>query len=233
MHRWTVLAFLVLGSCHSKSFFEKPIYSSQNMSRSSSEIELPSSLWDQIEKVYTSSLATREMKKDEGEKKSEKSESQDEPHLQIPTEFTTLKVFLVEKTHGVLGDRNFELTFGEGGGDLDLQDFVSDINGTFYMGMRFGQELADSPLHVFFLSNSRQRKLSGEIYGSGCGHYFDITSFFNRSMKGSGFEVNTTNQRAVSALAGTFFLSAVISGKLYLSQLTVRDSRYRALQCRR
>lgn len=155
-------------------------------------------------------------------------------HFSLPTEFAPIKAYLIEKNRGILGRHHVELSFGPGGGEIDLRDFVENKNGSFRWAVEFVPEAPpEAERKVFFLSNSVRRKRGHEVIGNGCNRYYDVTSAFAHAMKGHGFLVNTTDDRHVSALAGTYFFAVKHEGKLLLAQLTVRDSGQRALQCRR
>lgn len=154
-------------------------------------------------------------------------------HLSLPTEFAPLKVFLIEKNRGILRRQNTELAFGPGGGEIDLRDLVESKRGSFYLAFEFMPEADPKAEHkVFFLSNGIRRKRGDEKIGNGCDRYYDVTKAFDKAMKGEGFLLNTTDQRHVSALAGTFFFATKHADKLFLAQLTVKDSGQRALHCR-
>ena len=155
----------------------------------------------------------------------------------LPTEFAPLRVYLVEKNRGVLHGINHEIVFGPGGGELDLQDFVENRKGSFYFAVEF---MPDVPIEkgslnrkIFFLSNSLRRHNKSETIGNGCHNYYDITTSFEAAMRGTGYALNTTDLRHVSALAGTFFFALKNEGKLSIAQLTIKDSSHRGLQCRR
>jgi hypothetical protein len=51
-------------------------------------------------------------------------------------------------------------------------------------------------------------------------------------MKHDGFLLNTSDQRDVSALVGTYVFVSTVSGKLHMATLIIKDDMHRALQCR-
>lgn len=152
---------------------------------------------------------------------------------EVPTDFMPIKVFLIEKNKGVLGGENHLLSFGPGGGELDLANFLGERQGTFHIAFEIGLERGDNPFKVFYLSNARKREIDGITYGAGCNTYHDITGFFEKSMKGEGIRVNTTQERYVSVLAGTYFFALSHEGQLRIAQVTIRDSRFRQYHCHR
>jgi hypothetical protein len=210
-----ILFVLVFASCTKTPRYKKKTYSERNMNSVTAGVELPVSLWSKLEAVP-------------GEK------AVDEPW---PTKFFGIRVFLSEKNRGILGGVNHELIYGEGGGELDLADFLQSKNGSFYFAIEAMIEgKPDKPKperHVFYLSNAVKRRLGNEAVGAGCGTYHDITGFIDNVMKGEGIQVNTTAGRHVSTLAGTYFFAIPYENHLYLAHLTVKDSRFRVLHCRR
>lgn len=215
MRIWSAaLALLILG-CQGKSTFKELKYREQEMPAPQTDVKLPSKLWSLFENPNLE----------------EKAET--ETFDQKPTEFLPIKVYLHERNKGILGGFNHELSFQAGGGDLDLKDFVTEKSGSFFIGFEADAKVPLDHLRVYFMSDSEERKLAGDVYGSGCNTYFEITSAFKKAMAKDGFLVNTTSQRHVSALAGTYFFVNEQGEKLYLTRLTIRDSRYPSLHCKK
>ena len=151
---------------------------------------------------------------------------------EVATELFPLQAFLYEKNNGMLGGRNFQLQFGKGGGELDLQKLVADKFGSFYFVLRLPEEFKELPSKVFFLSNTKERTVEGEKLGAGCSKFMDVTSFFNKTLSRDGILLNTTDARHLAAVGGTFFVAVPGGGKVKLAQLTVTDGRFRSLFCR-
>lgn len=144
----------------------------------------------------------------------------------------TVTAFLVQKTPGILRDRNWKLNYGPGGGTLDFADYVeAEKRGTFYFIIREELEDYDS-LEVWYVSNSQKRKIGTESVGTGCGQYLDISKYYQKEMKKEGFSVNTSDARHVSALAGTYFIIVTKEKQKYIAALEVFDSRLNQLMCR-
>lgn len=210
------LLFLTLTSCNKEPKYKKNSYAQKNMNSITAGVELPVSLWSKLEAVP-------------GEK------AKDEPW---PTKFIPIKVYLSEKNRGILNGQNHELIYGDGGGELDIADFAVSKNGSFFVAIEpqmvpIKPEAPEPKLQVFYLSNAVKRRLGNEDVGAGCGTYHDISHFFVKAMKGEGIQVNTTTGRHVSTLAGTYFFAIPYENHLYLAHLTIKDSRFRVLQCRR
>ncbi len=148
-------------------------------------------------------------------------------------DFAGVRVFLMERTPGILGGKNLELAFGTGGGELDLADYVQLDRGTFSVAFEISSPHGEAPLRVFFLSNSRRRKVGYDSYGSGCENFYEISSYFNKAMLDRGLLVSSTDRRHVSALVGTYIFAFNYDTKLNLSQVTIKDSRFKDLHCRK
>ncbi len=210
-----VLVAVTLASCTKVPRYKKKAYSERAMNSVTAGVELPVSLWAKLEAVPGAKAAN-------------------EPW---PTKFFGIRVFLSEKNRGILGGTNHELVYGEGGGELDLADFLQTKNGSFHIAVEAmieGRPEKPKPVRqVFYLSNAVKRHLGNEAVGAGCGTYHDITGFFDGAMKSEGIQANTTAGRHVSTLAGTYFFAIPYEHHLYLAHLTIKDSRFRVLHCRR
>ncbi len=234
------------------------------MSRATIDIDLPSALWDRIESVYHSTYvkAAKEEAKSEAPKaetakgeasknEGSKSDPADAILDEVTKEYVPISVKLIEKAdnHGMLQSQDHHLTFGPGGGVIDLADFVENRRGSYFFQVEFGKgketvsaevgeagalsrDYSKEPIKVFYLSNAKRRRLSGKIIGSGCNKYYDVSSFFASAMKAKGLLLNTTEHLDVSAISGSFFFVSQINKTLYISQLSIKDSRFSTLQCR-
>lgn len=222
----SLVALLLLVACSSE---KQPDYvpakaQSLNMSGAAEDVKLPSELFDELMEVYRPTLEDQEATDQSSDSRAK---------LKIPTEFFAFNLFLTEKTKGVLGGDNSELAYGKGGGVLDLKDFIHLQKGTFLLGFKpLLPDIGEEKLKVLFLSNSYRRESEGTVYGAGCNVYLNVSDFFNKSMATTGIVVNVAKERHVGLLGGTLFFAISIKGKLYLSQLTIRDSRYKNLFCR-
>ncbi|MEZ0391875.1 MAG: hypothetical protein ACAH59_06650 [Pseudobdellovibrionaceae bacterium] len=141
--------------------------------------------------------------------------------------FAPLAVRLVEKTSGVLIEPEIEIRLPRGGGEIDLSKFVKDTKGTFRVFFEIPELSDESKMQVFFISRARKRKLEGEVWGAGCNKYMDIKSFLLGEGKKKGIEVNTTRNRHLSVLGGTFFFSL----DKQVTQVTFTDSQQSQLFC--
>lgn len=224
MRRIVLFSFLIAGlaSCKKGPEWKQATYVDVNVKSSASDIQVPASLWEKV-LALAKPAAPAGKKSEEGEKKEEATpETVQEP----------LKVYLAERNKGVLKGQNLALAIPGGGGEIDLGDYVQPLRGSYFVAFEFLPEVAAPQTHVFFLSNSVIRKLGEQKVGSGCETYFDLTKRFETEMKHSGFLVNTSEQRDVSALAGTYLFVSTYDGKLHMATLVIKDDSHRALQCR-
>lgn len=233
--RYLIFGLLILVnlSCDKRPPYLRREFSVKAMPPAAEDIMLPVSLFDKIEEVANYKLKGFGTSGDKAEHEPEKPDSKGDTVQKATVEMAPLKVFLIEKTKGILGYETLQLDYPKGGGELDLRDYVQEKQGSFYVVIEFGVVPGENPFKIFYLSNAQKRKLSGDIVGAGCNKYFDISSYYKNSLNSMGFLVNTTNQRDVSALAGSYFFATKVGGKRYMAQLTIKDSRHRQLLCRR
>lgn len=142
--------------------------------------------------------------------------------------FANIKVKLIEKTAGVLTDPEIEFHFPKGGGNIDLSQYVkSQPVGTFSVFFEFEEPPAGEKGKVFFIPQAKKRKIEGEVWGSGCNKYLDLKKYVLGEVQKKGIEVNTTDQRHLAVIGGTFFFANDLS----VSQITFRDSTQASLFC--
>jgi hypothetical protein len=258
------LQIVLLSACKQESApWKAHAFTTQDLSRSDVQGRLPQSLWEKITAVLAEQKGVSGSEKGHGGEgkghEAKGGEGGAAPLLSkgpLPSVFAPLKVYLIEKNHGILSHGNTAITLAAGGGTIDLHDFVLPRSGSFYFAVEFlpakptsdvakegsKEGSKDAPKdtakealepHVFFLSGSRIRTIDGETFGSGCDTYFDVSLAFKKAMAGDGFLVNTSEGRDTSTLAGTYFFAAAQDGKLYLASLNIKDSAHPRLLCQR
>ncbi|MDZ4662163.1 MAG: hypothetical protein SGJ18_11155 [Pseudomonadota bacterium] len=205
-------------------FERKDNFEKVSIGQGNHETMIPSELWDRLEKFYTDSGLTLEDKIAERGSKQKK--------IEVPVLFMPLKVFLSEKTSGTLGGQNYQIGFEQGGGTLDLKNFVKKNYRSFYLAVELGENTESGSLKIFFVSNAKEAPIGKEIYGSGCGKYMDITSFYNKVISKVGVELSAAGNRYVHVVTGTYIFALIKNSSLYLSQVTVLDSRFKKSMCR-
>jgi hypothetical protein len=248
------LTFLLsLGGCHQDSAKKSIGGAILDLTKQDEDFVIPSSLWKTFEESYpelTVLRAPKEGEKEEDKKEEKKEEGGDghskksDPRVEAeqrerdellkhrPTiDGLSLLVSLTEKTTGLFLDgQDYNVKIGGGGGTLDFKDIYPEKKmGTFFLKVKYGSEMDPKKTKVFFLSNTPKRENVG--FGSGCNRYFDITRYWNKSMKGEGITLNTVALRHLSVLTGTFFFMSPFNGKLRLGRLSIKDSRHPELIC--
>lgn len=200
-------------------------FRTENMTQSSTDVMVPVSLWQILESHYAPLQAF-------GNAQIKSKKEFTKSRIDIPMKFMAVNVYLVEKTRNLLEGDNRKLVFGDGGGVIDLKDYIGDRSGLFEFSVELIYEgkVQPSPT-VYFLSNSKKRMIGSVSFGSGCNVYLEITDYFNKVMKDGGLQLTTLDSRHLSVLAGTFFFVTYLDGNLVLAQLTVKDSGKVDLQC--
>lgn len=206
---FALLMMLTFG-CTNNSVFEKAKYQELKVSELSPDIKIPSEAWDLLE-----------FKKSEHE----------EVVAKTPI-FSEISVSLVQKNDGIIKNGAVKIFLPKGGGTVDLSQFVEDQGGTFYVGFDFADFKDAIEKKVLFVSGARKRKIGGKIFGAGCNQYFDITDSFFKQMKHEGIKVNTTQDRYLSILGGTFLFAAKNSTDIRIAQVTFKNSKTPSLFCK-
>lgn len=145
--------------------------------------------------------------------------------------FSNVKVRLTEKNPSIVKKSIIEVEFPRGGGELDMSSYLTGNQGTFFVNFDF-PEFEDADFKkVIFISNSRKRKIGDQIFGSGCHEFFDVTNRFLAESQSGGLAVNTTRNRHVTVLGGSFILVAKKNKQNYLAQVTFTDKKHKNLLC--
>ena len=208
-------------SCHSKSEEKGEEIKEITLSDIPKDIRVPLKMWDVLAKDPNGKAAE---KKGEGEG-GEGATSEDS------YVFSEVKVALKEKNPDIIRDDEVKIALPRGGGTIDLANYVLNNQGSFYVTFDFPEFEDATNKKILFISHSRKRKIDDQIFGSGCHSFFDITDHFLKDMAKEGLKVNTTRNRHVSVLAGTFILMAKKAGQSYITQVTFTDSSNENLLC--
>lgn len=237
----TLVSLCGIGSCKKETGWKTHQFEERTIRPKAHDVQIPAALWEKVENFSSGGGGDKPAEK-AAEKPKEgghegggassgggKESSAQRP----PTNFDSVKVYLVERNKGILKSGDIALTFPNGGGELDLSDFVESKRGSFHVVFEFLPDVENPGTKVFYLSQAVSRKIGSEKVGAGCDQFMDISKAIVDANKADGFLVNTSEQRHVSALAGTYVFASMHDGKLHLSSLIIRDSQFRALQCRR
>ncbi len=140
------------------------------------------------------------------------------------------QVELMDPNHSVLKDSlNHRLLFIEGGGTLDLFDFVVG-KGDFYV--RFSPELNEgATYHLVYISDSPGQDVGRKKWGNGCGRIYDLTQSADKFFFDYGMKVNSNKRHYLHLMAGTFIFFQLVDDRLYLSYIRLTDSRYPKFNC--
>ncbi|MBC7754699.1 MAG: hypothetical protein H7Z71_10710 [Moraxellaceae bacterium] len=197
-----VAAFLLFSGCH---FFQKneTHFTDIKIEVRADDFKVPIKIFDQIEAdlVGTATLQAA--------------------YLMAP-----LEVVLSSESNGVVQNSPIRLIFPNGGGRLDLANYVSG-QGSFDLSFP-PQQFADLPQleKLYFISDSPKKRIDGEEFGLGCGKFVDIKKKFDLLQKPHFLKLNTTNLRYLYVVAGYYLFVFKNNNQFYLTHLHVTDSRY-------
>jgi hypothetical protein len=119
-----------------------------------------------------------------------------------------------------------KFSFPKGGGRLDLKNIITG-QGSFYFSFPAEQFTKfPSLVHLYYISQAPAKKIGDEVFGLGCGKWIDIKNKFKNLQKDNFFKLNTTANRYLFALAGHYVLVFRENNQVYLTQLTITDSRF-------
>lgn len=201
-------------------------FTKTTVERTSKEFFVPTQLSKEIEKKYLEFIRKENPKIVLPD---------DEIVSRIPRDFLDVEIFLQESAKGILSS-NLQFIMPRGGGELDLKNYVVGSKGSFFLkfkAKRSSEENKEAAaLRVYFLSQAKKRKIGSESYGADCNKYMDITDYVHKLNSEQGIQLNATDQRYLSVIGGTFyFVDFHPERKIYLSAVSVRDSRYPELMC--
>lgn len=149
--------------------------------------------------------------------------------------FMPIEVQFNEASSGVLKHPHIRFNLPKGGGSLDLKNIISST-GSFYMSFppeQFEDASENTPnlLHLYYISNSPIKKIDGENFGLGCGKIIDLKKSFDKLQESYFLKLNTSGLRYLYVTAGRYIFVFKQSLKVYMTQLTITDSRYNDELC--
>lgn len=193
------------------------------------DIRIPSKAWDLLEFKTPEASGSHGAPPAEGHSSSPSGESS---MAKKDAVFSEITVILAQKNSGIIKGEAVKISLPKGGGNIDLSQYLTGKKGSFYVGFEYPAFGAASAKKIVFVSGTRKRKIGGQIFGAGCNQYFDISDKFLKEMKGEGLKVNTTQERYLSVLGGTFLLSAKKDNEVHLAQVTFTNSQFPSLFCK-
>lgn len=144
---------------------------------------------------------------------------------------TTVHVELSSSDPLVLKDgKNQRLIFTEGGGDLDLFNYVP---GRGKFRIRFSPHLVnEKKFHVLYISESPGKQIEGSQWGNGCGNMYDLSEVSGQFLEGEGMLVTTSKRHYLHLMAGVYVFFQLVDERLFLGYIRVMDSRYPNFDCK-
>lgn len=198
-----ICAWISFSACEKKSGFHVADYQLIRIDELPDEVRIPSKVW---------SLADPSMKRN--------------------FIFSDVELFLVQKNPGVIEGEAVKILFPRGGGSLDLSRYVMEQRGSFFLGFDFPAFEGALEKKVFFVSNSRKRRIGSQVFGAGCGQLLDISKQFLKHMGEEGLKLNTTQARYLSVIGGTFIFAAIDDKEVKIAQVTLTSTQNTHLFCK-
>ncbi|WP_413577305.1 hypothetical protein ACLVWU_03330 [Bdellovibrio sp. HCB290] len=215
-------AFVILSGCSKDpGGYHREEYKVVKFEDVPPDLKIPTKAWDML--TFQAAPDAHGEGHGEGSEKAESSTKE--------VVFSDVTVFLVDKNPGVLKEEAIKFELPRGGGEIDLSQYVNDRQGSFYVGFEFPAFTEAKQSKVLFVSHARKRRLGEIVYGAGCNQILDITTKYNLAMKGEGLKVNTTRERHITVLGGTFLFSAEKGDTVYVAQVSFVDPAHKNLFC--
>lgn len=225
----SVWMLLVLVSCHKDPGYRVSSYNEIKIEEVPEDVKIPSKAWDLLEFKGDAHAAADHG--GGGEHGGGHGGGAPAASATKNIVFSEVALYLVQKNDDVIVGEAIKVSFPKGGGTLDLSSYIGQQKGSFYLAFDFPQALEATSSKVLFMSRARKRKIGGQIFGAGCNQFFDITPQFNKAMMGEGLKLNTTQERYLSVIGGTFLFAAEKGNDIFLSQVTLTNSKYPQYFC--
>lgn len=207
-----ILMLFCVASCKSPTGYHVKEYQEVKVEEIPADIKIPTKAWEMLEfKGHNEDAA--------------------HPVAALNLVFSEVTVFLVQKNPGVVEGEAIKILLPKGGGTVDLSRYITTQQGSFYVGFEFPAFEDAKSKKVLFVSGTKKRKIGDKILGAGCNQFLDITDQFLKEMKGDGLIVNTTQERYLTVMGGTFIIAAQKEKDVHLAQVTFKHSSYTPLFC--
>lgn len=205
------------------------------------DIRIPAKLWDEIEGVGVDAHGApngHEAPKEAEHKEASGGHGDGKEgaggqgiSAKKPILFSPLTIIITANNAGVLLHHEIRIAFPRGGGQIDLSKWVTGETGSFFVRFEWPEWAEAKDIKSYFVSRAKMRKLDGEVYGSGCNKYLDLTGGLSRENSKNGLKVNVTRARHSTVLGGHFIFSAQKDNQIFLTQVTFVDSSNTNLFC--
>ncbi len=145
-----------------------------------------------------------------------------------------LKLLLTEKTKGLLNAPDLAIQLPNGGGTVDLANYMGHRTGSFLFKIDFNVQEKEGEsievMHAWFVSRYPKTKIDGEDWGLGCNQFVKLDErFFKKN--DAGLLVNTTQGRHMYVVGGEFIFLVKVGKIPFLTLLKVKDQRYQDQAC--
>ncbi len=148
--------------------------------------------------------------------------------------FETLPVQaeVAEAKGNAFGGTNYRFDFKEFGGLIDFDAYLDrSSSGSFRLFFNLPNIANLSNLKVYFLSWSEQYTRSGDVFGNGCGYFYDISSYFKKTMFTDGLLLHTKDYRYLDLAAGRLYFVNYTDKKIEVAQVTLTDRKLEERLC--
>ena len=142
-----------------------------------------------------------------------------------------VQIEVVDGPKQVFNGINYRFDFKDFGGEIDFNTYLERANvGSFKMYFNFPM-LEAGTMKVYFLSWTEQYTKDEEIFGNGCGFFYDVTSYFQKEVLKKGLLLHTNNYRYLDLIGGRLYFVNFTKSKIQIAQVTLTDSSLETRMC--
>lgn len=212
--RFLLLALVVFNlSCEKRENKDKKEFEIISQTDVKFDLVFPEELWDQIMRSAPLTLNTKKTAYE-------------------LFESLFMQVELVDGPKEVLSGKNYRFDLKDFGGEIDFNTYLNrEAVGHFRMFFNFPSLEKDSEMRVFFLSWTKQYTKDEEVFGNGCGHFYELTSYFKKEVFKNGLLLHTNNYRYLDFTGGRLYFVSYTKNKIQLAQVTLTDSSLEKRMC--
>lgn len=207
-----------ISSCKKDDFVREAPSKVVRVRQTGNDFKLPSGLWDKLLPSDATGITDLKAEAEDG-------------NTVAGVNFAPIIVTLTEKNSGVLTHSPVQFEFPQGGGIVDLAEWVTGKPGTFYVNFDVAGIKTPEHLTVYYLSKARKRRFDNQVFGAGCRSYFNIKKHFLSEHVKNGIAVNTTRDLQTTILGGHFLFSWQREDSFLVTQVQFIDSKNPQLFC--
>lgn len=213
-----LLTLIIATSCKKEEFVKETPAKVVRIRQTGNDFQIPSGLWDKLLPSDATGITDLKAEAEDG-------------NTVAGVNFAPIIVTLTEKNSGVLTDSPIQFEFPQGGGMIDLAEFVTGKPGTFFVNFDVAGIKTPEHLTVYYLSKARKRRFDNQVFGAGCRSYFNIKKHFLAEHGKRGIAVNTTRDLHSTILGGHFLFSWQREDSFLVTQVQFLDSKNPQLFC--